>query len=66
MSEQTPSAGRIVYYLGDGTPPRVVDDDDIQGFVALGEAVIDLAEGAPAYDEGNVYKDMWHRAERVG
>lgn len=66
MSEQVPSVGRIVYYLGDGTPPRVVEDDDIEGFVALGESVIDLAEGAPAYDEGNMYKDMWHGAERVG
>lgn len=65
MSEQVPSAGRIVYYLGDGTPFRVVEDDDIEGFVVLGEAVVDLAEGAPAYDEGNRYKDMWHGAERV-
>jgi hypothetical protein len=65
MSEpQTPSVGRIVYYLRDGSI-RVVDDDDIEGFVAPGESVIDLAEGAPAYDEGNAYKDMWHGAERV-
>lgn len=64
MSKQVPSVGGIVYYLGDGTI-RVVEDDGIEGFVAPGEAVIDLAEGAPAYDEGNMYKDMWHRAERV-
>ena len=65
MSEQTPSVGRIVYYLGDGTI-RVVEDDDIEGFVALGEAVIDLADGAPAYDEGNMYKDLFrHWPERV-
>jgi hypothetical protein len=64
VSEQVPSVGRIVYYLGDGSI-RVVEDDDIEGFVALGEAVIDLAEGAPAYDEGNMYKDMWHWPERV-
>ncbi|GAA3852406.1 hypothetical protein GCM10023084_03290 [Streptomyces lacrimifluminis] len=65
MGEQTPRAGRIFYYRGDGTLIRVVEDDDIEGFVALGEAVIDLADGAPAYDEGNQYKDMWHGAERV-
>ena len=65
MSEQVPSVGRIVYYLGDGSI-RVVEDDDIEGFVALGEAVIDLAEGAPAYDEGNMYKDLFrHWPERV-
>ena len=65
MSQQASSMGRIVYFPVDGTAPRVVEDDDIEGFVALGEAVIDLAEGAPAYDEGNMYKDIWHRAERV-
>jgi hypothetical protein len=65
MSEQVPSVGRIVYYLGDGTI-RVVEDDDIEGFAAPGEAVIDLAEGAPAYDEGNMYKDLFrHWPERV-
>lgn len=66
MSQQASSMGRIVYFPQGGTAPRVVEDDDIEGFVAPGEAVIDLAEGAPAYDEGNMYKDMWHRAERVG
>lgn len=66
MSEQVPSVGTIVYYLGDGSI-RVVVDDDIEGFVAPGEAVIDLAEGAPAYDEGNMYKDLFrHWPERVG
>ena len=65
MIEQVPSVGRIAYYL-DGKLFRVVEDDDIEGVVALGEGVIDLAEGAPAYDEGNMYKDMWHGAERVG
>lgn len=58
MSEQVPSVGRIVYYLGDGSI-RVVEDDDIEGFVAPGEAAIDLADGAPAYDEGNMYKDLF-------
>lgn len=66
MSEQIPSVGRIVYYQGDGTLPHVVEDDDIEGFVAPGEAVINLADGAPAYDEGNVYKDLFrHWSGRV-
>ena len=51
MSEQQiPSVGRIAYYLGDGNPLRVVEDDDIEGVCAPGEGVIDLAEGAPACD----------------
>lgn len=44
--EQAPSAGRIRYYATDGTLLRVVEDDDIEGVVAPGEAVIDLA-GCP-------------------
>ena len=70
MSEQAPSAGGISYDLSDGTLSHVVGDDDIVGFVVLnapGESsVIDLADGAPAYDEGNMYKDLFrHWPERV-
>lgn len=61
------SVGRISYYLSDGTLSHVVEDDEIVGVVLNDESyVIDLADGAPAYDEGNMYKDMWHGAERVG
>lgn len=57
---QAPSAGRIFYCASNGTLLRAVEDNDIEGVVAPGEAVIDLADGAPAYDEGNQYKNMWH------
>jgi predicted amidohydrolase YtcJ len=46
--EQAPSAGRIRYYATDGTLLRVVEDNDIDGVIAPGQAVIDLA---PAYRE---------------
>lgn len=58
MSEQTPSVGRTVRYLDDGTPYLVIKDDDIEGVISL-VGRIDLADGAPAYDEGNMYKDLF-------
>lgn len=66
MSEQPPSAGRTVHYLDDGTPYLAWDDDDFVGVSALAESTIALADGAPAYDEGNMYKDLFrHWPERV-
>ena len=55
-----PSIGRTVHYLDDGTPFLAFKDGDIEGVCMRGDSVIDLADGAPAYDEANMYKDLFH------